>query len=283
MSTKSYVLVGTAVSRSPSPAMMNEAFRAMAVPAVYTAESIESDGLTNFFRSCGRRGLAGLNVTTPFKSEIIPLLDALDEGARRLGAVNTVKRSGDNYVGFNTDIEGIVGPLRSLAGRGRLRRGAVIGAGGAARAFVGAMQSLGCREVSAIVRNPPRARRAFEELGKKFPEMSLRVIGIEGNELGKLRDIEILFNAAPIGGDGARVPDEIFALLKGSPIVFDAVYDPVETELVTAARKRDCPTILGYEMLLSQGAAAFEIWTGASAPREVMREALLHKLRDGER
>ncbi|HLQ03494.1 MAG TPA: hypothetical protein VK114_01740, partial [Nitrososphaerales archaeon] len=177
MSTKSYVLVGTAVSRSPSPAMMNEAFRAMAVPAVYTAESIESDGLTNFFRSCGRRGLAGLNVTTPFKSEIIPLLDALDEGARRLGAVNTVKRSGDNYVGFNTDIEGIVGPLRSLAGRGRLRRGAVIGAGGAARAFVGAMQSLGCREVSAIVRNPPRARRAFEELGKKFPEMSLRVIG----------------------------------------------------------------------------------------------------------
>jgi shikimate dehydrogenase len=224
-----------------------------------------------------------MSVTMPFKTEIIPLLDILDGGAREVGAVNTVKRDAKRYSGFNTDIDGILKPLHALAKQAKLTRGAVIGAGGAARAFVGAMHRLGCREVAVIARNPPRARRVLSELGERFPGMTLSVFGIERREIEKLGEIDILFNAAPIGGNGAEIPKEVFALLKGGPVVFDAVYDRVETELVAEARRQQCPTVPGHEMLLSQGLAAFEIWTGMKGPEDIMREALLDALRGGAR
>ena len=279
MSAESYILVGTAVSRSPSPAMMNAAFKAVGVPASYRAESIEAGGLAEFFSGCKRAGIAGVSVTMPFKTEIMPLLDVLDERAKEVGAVNTVKRVEKSYSGFNTDIDGILKPLHVLAKERKLMRGAVIGAGGAARAFVGAMHRLGCREVSVVARNRPHASRVLGELGQRFPDMTLRVFRIERGDIEKLGEIDILFNAAPIGGNGARVPKELFALLKGGPVVFDAVYDPVETELVREARRWRCPTIPGHEMLLWQGLAAFEIWTGTKGPEETMREALIDALR----
>src|SRR5712691_1303866 len=278
-----YILVGTAVSKSPSPAMMNVAFKALGLPATYRAESIEAGSLADFVLRCKRTRIAGMSVTMPFKTEIIPLLDSLDDRAREVGAVNTVRRDSESYSGFNTDIDGILKPLRALAKHRKLTRGAVIGAGGAARAFVGAMHHLGCRAVAVLARNPPRARRILGELRESFPEMTLSVFGIERGELDKLGEIDILFNAAPIGGNGARIPKKLLALLKSRPVVFDAVYDPVETELAREARRWHCPTVPGHEMLLSQGLAAFEIWTGMKGPEEIMRKALLDALRGGGR
>ncbi len=279
MSAESYVLVGTSVDTSPTPAMMNEAFRASGIAATYKAESIEANNLADFFRGCKNERIGGLNVTMPFKTEIVPLLDSVDERARKVGAVNTVKREASGYSGFNTDIDGIVAPLRALGRGARFRRGAVIGAGGAARAFVGAMHLLRCREIFALVRNPPRARPIFRELGRRFSNMTLSVSGMKSEEIRKLGAVDVVFNATPIGGDGARIPGKLFTLLKDSPVVFDAVYDPIETDLLREARRLRCPTVPGYEMLLSQGAAAFEIWTGTKAPKELMREALLLNLR----
>jgi len=283
LSAESYILVGTAVSRSPSPVMMNRAFKALGLPASYRAESIEAGGLADFFSRCKRTRIAGVSVTMPFKTEIIPLLDVLDERAREVGAVNTVKRGVKSYSGFNTDVDGILKPLHALGKPRKLTRGAVIGAGGAARAFVGAMHRLGCRDVAVVARNPPRARRVLGELGQRFPDMTLSVFRIEEREIDRLGEIDVLFNAAPIGGNGAEIPKELFALLKGGPVVFDAVYDPVETELIREARRLRCPTVPGHEMLLSQGLAAFEIWTGMKGPEEIMREALLDALGVGLR
>ncbi len=279
MSAESYVLVGTSVDASPTPAMMNDAFRAKGITASYRAESIEAGNLAAFFRGCKDRRIGGLSVTMPFKTEIVPLLDRVDERAKEVGAVNTVKREVSGYSGFNTDIDGILGPLRSI-GRGvRFRRGAVIGAGGAARAFVGAMHRLGCLDIFVLARNQPRARTLIQELGRRFSGMSLSASGMKSGAIGKLGAVDVLFNAAPIGGNGARLPRKIFSLLKGTPVVFDAVYDPIETDLLREARRLRCPTVPGYEMLLYQGTAAFEIWTGKKAPKEIMRKVLLAKLR----
>src|SRR2546428_13934372 len=140
--------------------MMNAAFKAVGLPASYRAESIEGGGLAEFFSGCKRAGIAGVSVTMPFKTEIMPLLDVLDERAKEVGAVNTVKRVEKSYSGFNTDIDGILKPLHALAKERKLMRGAVIGAGGAARGFVGAVHRLGCRGGAGGGGDPAPARLA---------------------------------------------------------------------------------------------------------------------------
>jgi len=258
--------------------MMNAAFAARRIRARYTAESLGTEELEPALRRYREERVSGLNVTIPFKKRIIPLLDELTPSAKAIGAVNTVKRTRNGYLGFNTDIEGVVKPLLRVRGGGSIKRAAVLGAGGAARAFVGAMNRLGCRHVYVVVREPSRARKFAEELGFAFPGLELELHKLSKKGMEGLSDIVVLFNATPIGSDGVALPREILALMDDHPIVFDAVYDPVETDLTRAAREKGCPVVPGYEMLLYQAEAAFEIWTGKPAPEAQMKSALLAAL-----
>ncbi len=277
--TDRYCLLGTDVSRSPSPAMMNAAFEALGMDADYTSISVPQARFVQEVNRLERSSFRGMNVTIPFKMAVIPLLSALDPVALRIQAVNTVKREEDGrYVGYNTDPDGIVGSLKAVAPEFEVGNALLIGAGGAARAFCEAMNRLGCRVVAVAVRDVTRANGFIRDMEKAFPRMNLTLARMED-----LRHInhELVFNASPLGASGTPLPDEVKRILPGSEIVFDAVYRPRDTELLLEAVRNGSKAIRGEEMLLRQGMAAFKLWTGRDAPEEVMRRALTLSLGDG--
>jgi shikimate dehydrogenase len=296
--TDRYCVIGRDVSRSPSPAMMNAAFTASGIDAVYGQVSVGEDEFAAEFSRLMNRGFRGMNVTIPFKTIVIPSLAGLDGVATRIQAVNTVKREDDEeeeeegggYFGHNTDPDGIVEPLkkrleRAASGTGRggreegaeapldLRNALLIGAGGAARAFCEAMNRIGCVDVAVAVRDVGRASSFAQEMEKAFPRMNLTLAPMD--DLRHLNH-DLVFNASPMGagGGGGRLPDELKRILPGTKLVFDAVYRPRETELLVEAARNGSEVIYGEEMLLHQGMAAFKLWTGHEAPEDVMRRAL---------
>jgi shikimate dehydrogenase len=291
--TDQYCVIGRDVSRSPSPAMMNAAFAASGIDAVYGQVSVGEDKFAAEFSGLMNRGFRGMNVTIPFKTIVIPSLTGLDGVATRIQAVNTVKREDGEerggYFGHNTDPDGIVEPLkkkleRAASGTGRggreegpkspldLRNALLIGAGGAARAFFEAMNRIGCVDVAVAVRDVGRASSFAQEMEKAFPRMNLTLAPMD--DLRHLNH-DLVFNASPMGtGGGGRLPGELKRILPGTKLVFDAVYRPRETELLVEAARNGSEVIYGEEMLLHQGMAAFKLWTGHDAPEDVMRRAL---------
>jgi shikimate dehydrogenase len=257
--------------------MMDAAFRASGMEATYEAVSVPRGDFRKTFLAL-REGARGINLTIPYKSEVIPLLDRLDEISVRIGAVNVVARSGQAYLGFNSDVNGITSPLRHH-GRTRVGHALLVGSGGAARAFCEAMSELGCPRVTVAVRNLASGERFAAEMAGIFPTIEFGAVSI--GDLGRA-DADLLFNATPIGSRGLPLPDPLKRVIYGQMTVFDAVYRPMETELMTLAKARGAETIFGYEMLLDQGTRAFEIWTGVGAPREEMRGALLSALEMGD-
>jgi 3-dehydroquinate dehydratase/shikimate dehydrogenase len=262
--TQVYGVAGDPVAHSLSPAMMNLAFRRENVNGVYLAlHTKKIDDLLACIRDIPIRGLS---VTMPHKEEMVKHLANTDELVRKIGAVNTVVRSQDGKLyGFNTDVSGIVGPLsdRITLNGARIL---VIGAGGAARAAVFGLAGRGA-QVSILNRTVPKAQKLAREAGAK---------AVKRTDLKKL-DFDAIVNATPIGmGNGKASPleaDEIRAR-----IVFDMVYNPVETRLLQLAKANGIATIPGYEMFVQQGARQFEIWSGKPAPIEEMRGVVMKAL-----
>ncbi|MDG6928441.1 MAG: shikimate dehydrogenase [Nitrososphaerota archaeon] len=267
-----YCLLGGLVDSSPSQHMMNAAFRSLGIPAEYTLLSVGQD-LDGGMEAIRRGGFDGFNVTIPHKVGVVERLDRVDRASRSIGAVNTVKRAGGAYTGYNTDVDGITRPLRSHFGDGGPASSLLLGAGGAARAFLWSMREMGCRRVSVLVRDLQK--------GRSLLEMPLRgmEVGLFGMDATDLPRFELMFNATPLGSHGGEVPGRLLALAARAEVFFDAVYQPAETGLVAAARDSGRKVIRGHEMLLEQGASSFKIWTGREAPRGTMREALLSFLK----
>lgn len=269
-----YFLLGASVGGSPTPHMMNAAFRALELDAFYQALSIGPPELSSVFAELKESGVSGLSVTMPHKTSILGMLESLDENAFSAAAVNTIKREGVSYRGYNTDVGGILLPLASRGLR-RIRNAAVLGTGGAARAFVAAMNGLGCRKLTAMSRHPVTARNFLSSMRASFPEMDLEVVSVRDQTSERF---ELFFNASPCGSNAIPVPPEVSKVLDGQTTVFDAVYSPVETELIRWARGHGCSVIYGHEMLLHQGAEAVRVWTGSPPPLPAMKEALMASL-----
>jgi shikimate dehydrogenase len=220
----------------------------------------------------GLRGLnlGGVSVTIPFKEEIMPLLDEVDEQARRIRAVNTVVNRGGRLWGANTDWEGALTALShrtEVAGSHVL----VLGAGGGGRAIVYAVRQAG-GEVTVTDLDENRARTLAREFGANFLPLEQAVQG----------PATILINATPVGmapNSGAipLPPDKLTQF----GVVMDIVYHPLQTRLLQEAAARGCRTIDGLQMLIYQGARQFELLTGRPAPVEIMRQAALAALGQG--
>jgi shikimate dehydrogenase len=260
--TQAYGVLGSHVQRSLSPAIHNAAFQAARVDAVYVP--LETDALVPFMRALPDLQLAGFSVTRPFKTEILPFLNELDESAAACGSVNTVLVRGDGLLGASTDSLGVLGPLRKrMSFKGS--RAVVLGAGGAARAAAWALRSKGAK-TTILARDPRRAAQVAQ------------AVGCASAALSSLPSCEwdLLVNATPVGDQSA--PEESLvpaALLRNGEIVLDMVYDPLETRLLREARAAGLGTVDGLEMLVAQAAAQFELWTGKEAPLETMRMAAL--------
>ena len=272
------LLLGDPVSRSLSPAMQNAAFRALGIDCQYVLAEVDRAGLGGAIAELrGDQRILGANVTIPHKESVIALLDDLDPQAARIGAVNTIRRQGARLKGWNTDVEGFrralaetspsprVGEISEspsplageisespspLVGEGRgggYRHVAIIGAGGAARAVAATLQPEA--EVWVIARNLDQARRLCRDLE------IVRGGPIEISQMhATIERAELVVNATP-----ADLPP--ISWLRPDQRIFDL---------------RSRRSVEGRAMLLHQGAASFEIWTGKKAPVDVMRAALDH-------
>ena len=259
---------------SPTPRMMDAAFRALGLDAVYRSLSTGPAELSTVLTQLKGSDVSGFNVTMPHKTSILKMLESLDETASTVRAVNTVKREGASYRGYNTDVGGIVRPLTSR-GLHRIRNAVVLGTGGAARAFVAAMNALGCRSITAMSRKPATASDFLSSMSAAFPNIDLEVVSVEDQPS---HGFDLFFNASPRGSNAIPLPPRLSRILDTKPTVFDAVYSPVETELIGRAKAHGCQVVYGHEMLLHQGAETVQIWTGSPPPLPSMKEALMASL-----
>ncbi len=269
-------LIGYPVGHSRSPAMQQAAFDALGISARYLLWETPPETLAERIASLRAPDVLGANVTIPHKTVVVPLLDALAPSARQAGgAVNTIVRGADGRLtGHNTDVTGVLRVLDAHEAGDAGQSPLILGAGGAARAAWAVAHERGMT-LRVAARNPIAAREALSAL-------DLSPVGIvpldAPDELAEaLRVSSILINATSVGmGDplASPLPTELLGHLPPPALVFDMVYAPPETALLWAARALGLRTAAGLEMLLEQGAAAFERWTGLPAPVEVMRAAL---------
>jgi shikimate dehydrogenase len=272
-------LIGYPVGHSRSPAMQQAAFDALGIPAHYVLWETPPETLAERIASLRAPEVLGANVTIPHKTAVVPLLDALAPSALQAGgAVNTIVRGADGRLtGHNTDVTGVLRVLDSHGAGGAGQSALVLGAGGAARAaWAAAHERRMTLRVAA--RHPSAAREALSALGLSSAE----TIPLDApDELAKaLATSSILINATSVGmGDPLASPlsAELLAHLPPTALVFDMVYAPPVTALLRMAQARGLLVVRGLEMLLEQGAAAFELWTGSPAPIAVMRAALNRK------
>ena len=263
--TQLYGVIGNPVRHSLSPIIHNGAFQRMGLNAAYLAFEVKN--LEEAVRGIRGLGIRGVSVTIPFKTQIIPFLDRLEEVAGKIQAVNTIRQEGGKLIGYNTDWSGALGALEEkvdLTGK----KVFLLGAGGAARAIAFGLKERGCR-VFIGSRSPEKAAALAEELGVVHRPLPIA---------GRL-DADVLVNATSAGmspnDEESPVPKEV---LDKEMTVMDIVYKPLRTKLLREAEERGCRTIDGLEMLARQGAAQVEIWTGRKPEIGEIKEDLRREL-----
>jgi shikimate dehydrogenase len=279
--TAVYGILGWPVAHSRSPAMHNAAFAALAIDALYVPLAVQPERLPRAIEAARALGLAGLNVTLPHKSAVMPLLDELTAAARAIAAVNTIFRRGERLIGDNTDAEGLARSLReagvALAGAEAI----VLGAGGAARAAVVGLAGAGAARITVAARRLDAARALTAELAAHAPDAALAACGL-GDDLAAAcarGSLLIQATSATLGeGPAQRAFAQALPLasLPRSAAVCDLVYKPLRTAVLERADALGLRTLDGLGMLLHQGALAFERWTGQTPPIAAMRSALGH-------
>jgi shikimate dehydrogenase len=267
-STRVIALLGDPVAHSLSPLIQNAAFEAAGVDGIFVALRCAEGELPGLLRGLALAGGGG-NVTLPHKGQAAAALDEATDAVRRTGACNTFWMDGGKVHGDNTDVEGLRRTLRGfvegpLSGRSVL----LLGAGGAARAALSVLVEEDAGAIAIFNRSVDRARSVARRLGGD----RTRVIQSRGELEGGRFDLVINGTRLGLSSDDPLPVDPGGEVEAGS--VLDMVYGPEETPLVRRARSLGLPALDGVEMLLQQGAAAFERWWGTPAPVEAMRAAL---------
>ncbi len=279
---KIYGIIGHPVKHSLSPAMQNAAFKELGIDAEYLLYDVGPGALEDFLGGAAAKHIAGFNVTIPHKIKAKEYLEhsgSLDETARRLGAVNTVKVEPDGKLkGFNTDGPGFYRSLvEDLKFEPEGRPVFVLGAGGAAKAVVMYL-GVGPSRISVFDIDRNKAAGLKDHYAQYFDGKKLNVITDEKDVRDALDKSDLLINASPIGmrdTDPSPVGKDLFHT---GLRVYDLVYNRPVTQLVKEANSMKLHAANGLGMLLYQGAIAFEIWTGEKAPLAVMKRALREAL-----
>jgi 3-dehydroquinate dehydratase / shikimate dehydrogenase len=264
--TRVYGVAGDPIEQSLSPVIMNTALRRENVNGVYLP--LHAKTFKDLMHCVREIPLHGLSVTMPYKQTIVPHLDNTDAHTAKIGACNTVVRGQDGKLyGFNTDIAGVIRPLEqrlSIEGAKVL----VLGAGGAARAAVFGLKERGA-EVWILNRSTAKAQKLARQAKART---------VKRADLPKMA-FDVIVNATPVGMGNTRdcpLKDEEIQ----ARVVFDMVYDPVETHLLRVARSKSIAVIPGVEMFVQQAARQFEIWTGKPAPAADMLRAVTMALQE---
>lgn len=260
-------IIGDPVAHSLSPAMHDAAFAHEGLDLRYIAFRVPSGGLEAAVRGLRGLGFVGANITAPHKEAALGLMDRLAPSAQDAGAVNTVVNEAGTLVGHDTDGAGAVAALEEV-GPLSGRRVAVLGAGGAARAICRALAPR-CGPLLVVNRTAARGEALASFLGGRAEAIPLA----DPSAPARVRACDVLVNATSAGMGTDRSPLPPRALGPGMTVL-DTVYRPVQTRLLRDAEAAGARTVPGTRMLLHQGAAAFELWTGRPAPLAVMEAAI---------
>ena len=261
--SKRIVLLGHPVKQSLSPAFQQAAFNHVGLPVRYEVMDVPPKELAAAVAALrADADVIGANVTIPHKETIGALLDSVTEECASIGAVNTITRAGSRLVGRNTDVAGLRGSLDALLDGRRMPRAALIlGAGGAARAAIAALVGAAEQVVAAAQ--------------KSWPHLAIRAVPWHESILvEEAARVGIVIQATSVGLNPNDAPALPAAAFREGQYVIDVVYAPGGTALVRSARAAGAEATDGLEMLLLQGAASFELWTGRPAPISIMRDAL---------
>ena len=276
--TRLLAVIGAPIAHSLSPIIQNAALHAAGLDYVYTALPVRADALASAVRGLRDAGIAGFNVTIPFKTEIISLLDALSEDARRIQAVNTVVIEDGRMVGHNTDVAGF---LAGFAERGIALTGknaVLIGAGGAARAALWGLLRSGVSSITIGVRSVEKGAALAADF---TTDGDVHAVSFDDAAwIAACSDADIVVQTTPLGmtPHTEEMPPVDAAMIKPSAVVYDLIYTPAETRFLREARARGCETINGETMLVAQGAEAFHLWTGKRPDVELMKRVLREEL-----
>ena len=284
-----YGIVGFPVKHTLSPVMQEAAFVRSNIKAYYLALELDPGAFRNIMRKLPRLVLSGFNVTVPYKEKVIAYLDQLTPEARSVGAVNTVFRKGKKWVGANTDIDGFLTSLKKDGGfNPKGKKVLVFGAGGAARGVVYGLCREGAKSVWVANRRLSRAQKIAKDMKHHFPKTGWQTSGLSETSVKAAFDsVDLVIHATSVGlssKEASLFPYALIPAAKKKKILFlDLIYDPEETNILKAARRKGHRTLGGAGMLLYQGAKAFEYWTGKKAPVLEMKQALLKALKERKR
>ncbi len=274
-SSKTFCIIGDPVEHSLSPLMHNAAFKYLNLNYSYIAFKVKINELKESVESLRNISAAGFNVTIPHKVEITKYVDRLSDEASLAGAVNTVKNEDGTFVGYNTDIYGLMAPIEERLSNFEGIEILVLGAGGSSRAaIVGLSRKKDIKSVFIVNRDQQKLSKVIE-LGSS---LGLNCIPMDYSDHKKLSQIsshcKLIINTTSAGlkNEKSLLTAES---MSNESIVFDIIYKPIMTDLLECAKSANAKVIYGYEMLLNQGYKSFETWTGLTAPKEVMRKALL--------
>lgn len=261
------MIIGDPIEHSLSPEMHNTTYKALGIDDqfVFVAAHVKPEDVEQTVNGARAMHIRGLTCTIPHKTSVMQYLDALDETAEKIGAVNTIVNDHGKLTGYNTDWLGVVTPLEKVTSI-KNKSVAVLGAGGAARAVIYGVLKHGGR-VTIFNRTVEKAKALAEEFGCDYAS---------NEAFEEIKTMDIIFNATSVGlhpnESETPLPKEY---ITDKHIVFDAIYAPFETQLLKYAKAQGATVIHGLEMLLHQGTAQFQLYTGQIAPEDVMRDVLM--------
>ena len=276
--TRLAAVVANPIKHSISPFIHNRAFEATATNGVYVAWEIEAGDLAETVANIRRYQMFGINLSMPYKEQVIPYLDELSDEARLIGAVNTVVNENGNLIGYNTDGKGFFKSLPSFKiSRKKL---VLLGAGGAAKAILAQAILDGVSQISVFVRSSSMEKtRPYLEKIQNATGFRVDLFALEDvqNLQDSITQADLLVNATSVGMDGSSQPIPTSIVLPEKLLVADVIYQPFETPFLKWARNQGNQSINGLGMLLYQAAEAFELWTGKEMPTDQIWELLKQK------
>jgi len=260
--------------------MHNAALAAMSLDAElrYDTLSLHLEELSGLIDDIKNQIILGANITIPYKTEIMKHLSLIDEESKVIGAVNTLYVDDGDVIGSNTDVLGFKEALREHGIRVRGLCASIMGAGGAARAVARVLVEEGIESLEILC----RTRQKAEDIIAMVQQFSDAQVSLNCSSVGDYQRhaADILVNCTPVGMRGHSISDTPLSssYLTEGLVVMDLVYNPLHTRLLTEAQEAGCKTISGVEMLVQQGAASFELWTGRKPPTAVMKKAVVDAL-----
>lgn len=260
---------------SISPKMHNLAFKETNIDAIYLAFDVSNETLADSIQTIRTFDMLGANLSMPNKIAAIPYMDELSGSAKLIGAINTIVNQEGKLIGHNTDGIGFCESLREAKVSIKGTTMTLLGAGGAAIAMVTQAALDGMKEIYIFSRKSRNYDQMEEKIKKIMEETDCSIIITEWNEVQKLAEAlaksNLLVNATSVGMKEKQSPIKNSQLLREDLTVYDAIYDPRETLLLKQAKEKGAKTINGLGMLIYQGAAAFELWTGTKMPIEKIK------------